>query len=52
MGTEIIQFAVLMGIFLVVGLLWLSIVYIPARTAEKWEGNRPRGDHRLHRNRQ
>lgn len=51
MGTEIIQFAVLLGIFLVIGLLWLSIVYLPARTAEKWEDNRPRGLRRLRRNR-
>lgn len=51
MGTEIIQFAILLGIFLVVGLLWLSIVYLPARTVEKWEDNRPRRHRRLRRNR-
>lgn len=42
MGAELIQFAVLLGVFLVVGLLWLKIVYLPARTVEKWEDNGPR----------
>lgn len=46
MGAELIQFAVLLGVFLVVGLLWLSIVYLPARTVEKWEDNRPRRSRR------
>ena len=51
MGSELIQFAVLLGIFLVVGLLWLSIIYLPARTVEKWEDNRPRGSRRNRKNR-
>lgn len=46
MGAELIQFVVLLGVFLVVGLLWLSIVYLPARTVEKWEDNRPRRSER------
>ncbi len=40
------QFAGLLGMFLIVALLWLRIIYLPARTVEKWEGERPRRSRR------
>lgn len=34
MTAELWQFAVLMGVFLVVAVLWLCIIYLPGRTME------------------
>lgn len=42
MGAELLQFAGLMLVFAGVFLLWLRIIYLPARTLEKWEGERRR----------
>lgn len=42
MGAELLQFIGLLVVFAVVFLLWLRIIYIPARTVEKWNGNRRR----------
>ena len=46
MGGELLQFAALVAVFVVVAVLWLFIVFIPARTLERWEDQRPgrRGD--------
>lgn len=46
MGAELLQFAGVLGVFWVAALLWLRIVYLPARTVEKWEGDRPRRSRR------
>lgn len=48
MGTELLQFAAAMAAFVVAALLWLRIVYIPGRTVEQWEDQRParRGEKR------
>jgi hypothetical protein len=45
LASEIWQFLmVALGIF-VVALLWLFVVYLPRRTMERWEDQRPsRGD--------
>ena len=42
------QFAAAMAAFVVAALLWLRIVYIPGRTVERWEDQRParRGEER------
>jgi hypothetical protein len=45
MASEIWQFLMLAVGFFVVALLWLFVVYIPGRTMERWEDQRPgRGD--------
>jgi threonine/homoserine/homoserine lactone efflux protein len=41
LGAELLQFAVLVAVFVVVAVLWLFIVFIPARTLERWEDQRP-----------
>lgn len=41
MGAELLQFVGLIAVFAVVAVLWLFIVFIPARTLERWEGQRP-----------
>ena len=41
MGAELIQFAAAMAAFVVAALLWLRVVYLPGRTMERWEGQRP-----------
>lgn len=41
LGAELLQFAGVIGGFMIVALLWLRIIYLPARTVEKWGGNRP-----------
>lgn len=41
MGSELLQFAGMVLVFAVVGLAWLRIIYLPARTMEHWEGERP-----------
>jgi hypothetical protein len=53
MAAELLQFAVAMVAFVVAALLWLYIVYIPGRTVENWEDQRParRGGEREDRDR-
>lgn len=41
MLSEFVQFAGAGMAFLIVLVLWLRIIYLPARTVECWEGNRP-----------
>jgi len=45
LGFEILQFLGMAGIFVLVGLLWVRIVYRPGRTLEHWEGDRPGASH-------
>ncbi len=40
MVAELWQFAVVLGGFLVAALLWLCIIYLPARTMEHSESRR------------
>lgn len=47
LSSELLQFAVLMAVFAVVGVLWLFIVYLPARTMERWEDQRPKRHNNL-----
>lgn len=42
MQAELLQFAGAAVVFLIIVLLWLRIIYLPARTVERWEGERPR----------
>jgi hypothetical protein len=43
--AEIWQFLIVVLGFFVVALLWLLVVYLPGRTLERWEDQRPgRGD--------
>jgi hypothetical protein len=43
--AEIWQFLMVISGFFIVALLWLFVVYLPGRTLERWEGQRPgRGD--------
>ena len=46
MQTELLQFAGVGLAFLVVVFLWLRIVYLPARTVERWEDQRPKNRRR------
>ncbi|CAA9441451.1 MAG: hypothetical protein AVDCRST_MAG01-01-3687 [uncultured Rubrobacteraceae bacterium] len=40
MTAELWQFAALMGVFFVAAVLWLCIIYLPARTMEYSEARR------------
>lgn len=42
MAAEYLQFAGFVGVFAVVAVLWLYIVYLPGRTLERWEDQRSR----------
>jgi hypothetical protein len=45
LASEIWQFLMVAVGFFVVALLWLFVVYLPGRTMERWEDQRPgRGD--------
>jgi hypothetical protein len=45
LAAEIWQFLIAILGFFVVALLWLFVVYLPGRTLERWEDQRPgRGD--------
>lgn len=44
MWAEMLQFAAAVGVFCVVAVLWLRIVYLPGRTLERWEDQRVRGE--------
>jgi hypothetical protein len=39
---ELWQFVGAAGAFAVVAFLWYRVVYLPGRTLERWEGERPR----------
>jgi hypothetical protein len=41
MAAELLQFAMVLAAFVVAALLWLYIVYVPGRTVENWEDQRP-----------
>ena len=41
MGPEVWQFLMVMLGFFVVAVLWLFVVYLPGRTLERWEDQRP-----------
>ncbi len=40
MAAEFLQFAAILGTFVVVALLWLRVVFIPGRTMERWKDQR------------
>ena len=45
MTSEVWQFLMVLLAFFVVALFWLFVVYLPGRTMERWEDQRPgRGD--------
>jgi hypothetical protein len=45
LASEIWQFLIMVLGFFLVALLWLFVVYLPGRTMERWENQRPgRGD--------
>lgn len=39
--SEVWQFVGVLGVFAIVALLWLNIIYLPGRTLERWEDRRP-----------
>ncbi len=41
MTAELWQFAALMGVFFVAAVLWLCVIYLPARTMEYSDAQRP-----------
>ncbi|MBA2712889.1 MAG: hypothetical protein H0U55_04945 [Rubrobacteraceae bacterium] len=41
LGSEVWQFLIAILGFFVVAVLWLFIVYLPGRTLERWEDQRP-----------
>ncbi|CAA9434993.1 hypothetical protein AVDCRST_MAG82-2399 [uncultured Rubrobacteraceae bacterium] len=41
LGSEVWQFLIVLSGFFVIAALWLLIVYLPGRTLERWEDQRP-----------
>jgi hypothetical protein len=41
LGSEVWQFLIILFGFLVAAVLWLFVVYLPGRTLERWEDQRP-----------
>ena len=41
LGSEVWQFLVVLLGFVVVAVVWMFIVYLPGRTLERWEDQRP-----------
>jgi hypothetical protein len=41
LGSEVWQVLIAILGFLVVAVLWLFVVYLPGRTLERWEDQRP-----------
>ena len=39
--SEVWQFLIVLSGFLVAAVLWLFVVYLPGRTLERWEDQRP-----------
>lgn len=46
LAAELLQFLVAGVVFVVLAVAWLWVVYLPGRTLERWEDQRPgrRGD--------
>jgi len=47
LASEVWQFLMLAVGFFVVALLWLFVVYLPGRTMERWEDQRPGRDDKM-----
>jgi hypothetical protein len=48
LASEIWQFLMVVLGFFILALLWLFVVYLPGRTMERWEDQRPgRGDGKI-----
>ena len=43
LAAEFWQFLVVVVAFVVAAVLWLCVVYLPRRTLERWEDQRPGG---------
>jgi hypothetical protein len=41
LGSEVWQFLLILLGFFVAAVLWLFVVYLPGRTLERWENQRP-----------
>ena len=41
LGSEVWQFLVILLGFLMAAVVWLFVVYLPGRTLERWEDQRP-----------
>jgi hypothetical protein len=41
LGSEVWQFLIILLGFLAAAVLWLFVVYVPGRTLERWEDQRP-----------
>ena len=41
LAAEFWQFLVVVVAFVIAALLWLCVVYLPGRTLERWEDQRP-----------
>jgi hypothetical protein len=41
LGSEVWQFLLVLLGFLVIAVVWLFVVYLPGRTLERWEDQRP-----------
>jgi hypothetical protein len=41
LGSEIWQFLIVLLGFVVVAVVWMFVVYLPGRTLERWEDQRP-----------
>ena len=41
MAAEFWQFLVAGVVFMILAVLWLFVVYLPGRTLERWEDQRP-----------
>jgi len=44
LAAELVQFLAVIVVFVVVGVVWLCVVYLPGRTLERWEDQRPGRD--------
>jgi hypothetical protein len=41
LGSEVWQFLIILLGFLIAAVVWLFVVYLPGRTLERWEDQRP-----------
>lgn len=41
LGSEVWQFLLVLLGFVVVAVVWMFVVYLPGRTLERWEDQRP-----------
>lgn len=45
MGSELIQFGAMIGVFLIAAVAWFFVIYLPGRSMEgQWEGDRAERD--------